>query len=119
MPEGDDRSSPQFHISTRLDDLCNEGQREMSEGDDRPSSEFDMSTRVDDMCNDEQRIYVTTVDVMLFSFTCLSSMVVGIYLTTNFQYLVIIIRNRNKPKLLLRWVLQILNRAFQKSKINF
>jgi hypothetical protein len=67
MPEGDDRSSPQFHISTRLDDQWNEGQRHMSEGDDRPSSDLDMSTRVDDMCNEEQRIYVTTVDVMLFS----------------------------------------------------
>jgi hypothetical protein len=40
-------------MSTRLDDLCNKGQRHMSEGDDRPSSEFDMSTRVDDMCNEE------------------------------------------------------------------
>jgi hypothetical protein len=68
-------------MSTRLDDLCNEGQRHMSEGDDRPSSEFNMSTRVDDMCNEEQRIYVTTVDVTLFSFTCLSSMKVGLIWT--------------------------------------
>jgi hypothetical protein len=76
-----DRSSPQFHISTRLDDLCNEGQRHMSEGDDRASSGFDMLTRIDDICNEEQRIYVTTVDVMLFSFTCLSSMKVGLIWT--------------------------------------